>query len=98
MSLRGLLPILTRRPEMVRLRERLLRPLAGESEAAPLTFAINGVADAAKPYLVAGLAATTARPVLLVTGDDERARAMTRTAALLLGERPDTATTQALFF
>jgi transcription-repair coupling factor (superfamily II helicase) len=98
MSLRGLLPILTRRPEMVRLRERLLRPLAGESDASPLTFAINGVADAAKPYLVAGLAAATARPVLLVTADDERARAMTRTAALLLGERLDTAATQALFF
>ena len=98
MSLRGLLPILTRRPELVRLRERLVRPLAAEGDASPLSFAINGVADAAKPYLVAALAASAGRPVLFVTATEERARLMTRTMATLLGDRPDTETAQALLF
>ena len=98
MSLRGLLPILTRRPELVRLRERLVRPLAAEGDASPLSFAINGVADAAKPYLVAALAAAAGRPVLFVTATEERARLMTRTMAALLGDRPDTETAQALLF
>jgi transcription-repair coupling factor (superfamily II helicase) len=97
MSLSGLLPILVKRPEMVRLRERLTHPLKNEPAAAPLTFALRGVADAAKPYLAAALAMATARPVLLIAADEARARTLALALTTLLGDRPDTDTPQALF-
>jgi len=90
MSLRGLLPVLTRRPEMVRLRERLIHPLKSEGDSSPLTFAINGVAEAAKPYLIAALAMSAERPVLYVTSNEERARSITFTMVALLGDRDGT--------
>ncbi len=68
---------------MARLAERL-----ASHEATPLAFALAGVADAAKPYLVAAVAATASRPVLLVTAREDRARAMTGALAAILGERP----------
>jgi transcription-repair coupling factor (superfamily II helicase) len=100
MSLSGLLPILTRRPEMDRLRERLARApslvvLGGES-ATPLTFALRGVAEAAKPYLAAALAASAGRPVLVVAADEGRARQMAGAMAAILGDRPDTDAPQAM--
>jgi transcription-repair coupling factor (superfamily II helicase) len=87
MSLHGLLPLLTRRPEMVRLRERLINPLRQEGEATPLAFGITGVADAAKPYLIAGLTLASARPIVFVVANEGKARQVTRTLAALLGDR-----------
>ena len=96
MSVRGLLPIMTKRPEMERLRDRLSRAAKGGEEATPLTFGLRGVADAAKPYLAAALAAATTRPVLVVTSDEARARAFASAMAAILGDRPDTDAPQAL--
>ncbi|MBA3823168.1 MAG: transcription-repair coupling factor [Ktedonobacterales bacterium] len=96
MSVRGLLPILTKRPEMERLRDRLSRTAKAGEEATPLTFGLRGVADAAKPYLAAALAAATSRPVLVVTTDEKRAQAFAGAMAAILGDRPDTDAPQAM--
>jgi transcription-repair coupling factor (superfamily II helicase) len=96
MSLRGLLPILTKRPEMERLRARLAHAPSSGAGATPLTFALRGVAEAAKPYLAAALAASTARPVLLVTADETRARTLAGAMAAILGDRLDTDAPQAM--
>jgi transcription-repair coupling factor (superfamily II helicase) len=74
LSLRGLLPLLADRPEFRRLRERLT--LDG---AAPM---LPGVAEAAKPYLVAALAVALDRPVLYVVRDEDEAE---RVADALVG-------------
>jgi transcription-repair coupling factor (superfamily II helicase) len=57
-SLRGLLPLLLDRPEFGRLRQRL-----APGAVAPI---ISGVTDAARPYLVAALAAAQPHPLLYV--------------------------------
>ncbi|HEX6797821.1 MAG TPA: transcription-repair coupling factor [Ktedonobacterales bacterium] len=93
MSLRGLLPLLADRPEFTRLRAELARgglntgrlpvePVREESAAAPV---LAGIADAAKPYLVAALAAALDRPVLYVVRDAEQAERATEALVGLVG-------------
>jgi transcription-repair coupling factor (superfamily II helicase) len=84
MSLRGLLSILARRPEMVRLHDQII---AGQATA--LEFGLAGVAASAKPYLVAALAQAVSRPVLLVVAREDRARSEAAALATLLGQKPD---------
>ena len=62
MSLRGLLPLLADRHEFRRLRERLAADGA--------TPVLNGVTEAAKPYVVAALAVALDHPVLYVVRDN----------------------------
>ncbi|HEX6818561.1 MAG TPA: transcription-repair coupling factor [Ktedonobacterales bacterium] len=78
MSLRGLIPLLTIRPEYKRLRERI-----AASDRSPLIF---GVADAARTYLVAALAADTARPLLYVVREDEQVQRTVDALTTLLGK------------
>ncbi|HEU5440430.1 MAG TPA: transcription-repair coupling factor [Ktedonobacterales bacterium] len=61
MSLRGLLPLLSDRLEFARLRAEIAR-----ERGAPV---LAGIAEAAKPYIVAALAAAQDRPVLYVVRD-----------------------------
>jgi transcription-repair coupling factor (superfamily II helicase) len=61
LSLSGLLPLLTERPEFRRLREHL-----APGDASPV---LTGVTDAAKPYVVAALVRTLGRPVMYVVRD-----------------------------
>ncbi|MFI5274475.1 MAG: hypothetical protein ACHQ4H_15705, partial [Ktedonobacterales bacterium] len=77
MSLRGVLPLLIDRPEFARLRAELAR-----DEGAPL---LPGVADAAKPYVVAALAVALDRPVLYVVRDGEEMERATEALRGLAG-------------
>ncbi len=84
MSLVGLTPLLTARPEFRRLRERLAGiGAASASQTQPPTLA--GVSEAARPYLVAGLAQTQGAPTLYVVRDDEQVGAMVETLTALVG-------------
>jgi transcription-repair coupling factor (superfamily II helicase) len=75
------LPLLRERPEFRRLLERL-----APGAAAPV---LSGVTEAARPYLVAGLATAAARPVLyIVRRADDIERAVSALNALLGGELP----------
>ncbi len=87
MSIRGLLPILARRPEMARLRDQLMPRSGGEPAANPLVFGLSGIAEAAKPYLVAALVTVIDRPILCVVANDERARVFQSALSALLGDR-----------
>ncbi len=98
MSLEGLLPVLTRRPEMVRLRERILRPLMAESPATSLTFAVQGIVSSAKPLLLAALAQSTGKPIFFVTGNEEYGRVLCTALTALMGEREDNMNSNVLFF
>ena len=77
MSLRGLLPLLADRPEFRRLRERL-----SADGFAPV---LSGVTEAAKPYLVAALAAALDRPVLYVVRDNAEVERATDALIGLIG-------------
>jgi len=78
LSLRGLLPLLTGRPEYKRLRERI-----APGERSPL---ISGVSEAARSYVVAALAADTRRPMLYIVRDDEHVQRTTDALTMLLGK------------
>ena len=80
MSLRGLLPLLADRPEFRRLRERL-----AADGAAPHGPVLSGVTEAAKPYLVAALAAALDRPVLYVVRDNAEVERATDALVGLIG-------------
>jgi len=81
LSLRGLLPILLDRPEFGRLREQLV-----PGATAPT---LAGIAEAAKPYLVAALSASANTPVLYVVRDNEEAeRAADALSALVARDVP----------
>ncbi|HZC79776.1 MAG TPA: hypothetical protein VE258_18620, partial [Ktedonobacterales bacterium] len=79
--MRGLLPILLDRPEFGRLREQL-------APGAPAPT-LAGIAEAAKPYLVAALSASANTPVLYVVRDNEEAeRAADALSALVARDVP----------
>src|SRR5215475_11080726 len=78
LSLRGLLPLLLNRPEFKRLRESVA---AGGH--APL---LHGIGEAARPYLVAGLAATQRSPVLYVVHDGEQVARTVDSLTRVLGD------------
>jgi transcription-repair coupling factor (superfamily II helicase) len=94
-SLRGLLPLLADRPEFARLRAAIVGgptstgrlALAGEREPrnAGLAPVLTGIAEPAKPYLVAALAAALDRPVLYVVRDAEQAERATEALVGLIG-------------
>ncbi len=77
MSLRGLLLLLAARPEFGRLRERI-----APGARSPL---LTGVGEAARPYLVATLAAELARPVLYVVRESEAVAPTADALSVLLG-------------
>ncbi|MGO8950811.1 MAG: CarD family transcriptional regulator, partial [Ktedonobacterales bacterium] len=77
MSLRGLLPLLTNRPEFRRLYERL-----NNQSDIPV---LSGVVEAAKPYVVAALAVSFDRPVLYVVRDAGDVERVTETLSGLIG-------------
>ncbi|HEX8983339.1 MAG TPA: transcription-repair coupling factor [Ktedonobacterales bacterium] len=81
MSLRGLLPLLENRPELLRLRERLLAVKAGGGSVP----AISGVSESARPYLIAGLAESLQAPLLYVTRDDEQVESAAQALLALTG-------------
>jgi transcription-repair coupling factor (superfamily II helicase) len=77
LALRGLLPLLADRPELRRLREAL-----ASGSAVPV---IAGVTEAAKPYLVAALAAGLGRPALYVVRDADATEPAAEALRGLLG-------------
>jgi transcription-repair coupling factor (superfamily II helicase) len=81
-TLKGLLALLAQRPEFRRLLTRL-REVAGVP-------ALSGIAEAARPYVIATLAASLQEPMLVVAGDEAEAGRLTDTLKLLLA-RPEEA-------
>ncbi|HEX8995420.1 MAG TPA: transcription-repair coupling factor [Ktedonobacterales bacterium] len=81
MSLRGLLPLLENRPELRRLRDRLI----ASSGAADHLPAISGVSESARPYLVAALTHSLDAPLLYVTRDDEQVESVLQALSALTG-------------
>ena len=77
MALRGLLPLITNRPEFRRLRERL-----APAAAAPV---LSGVTEAARPYLIAALATTQETPLIYVVRENERVTQMADALGAVLG-------------
>ncbi|MBF6590966.1 MAG: hypothetical protein IVW57_10625, partial [Ktedonobacterales bacterium] len=77
MSLRGLLPLLAARSEFQRLRARI-----APGTQAPVPYGVN---EAARPYIVATLAAELGRPLLYVVRDSEHVRPTAEALAGLLG-------------
>ncbi|HUS17590.1 MAG TPA: hypothetical protein VM536_21555, partial [Chloroflexia bacterium] len=91
MNLSGLLPLVQTHPAYGRLAGAVARALQGPT---PTLVAADDLLDAAKPYLLAALAADPvlgepARRLLVITGRPERARQLT--AALELYASPATA-------
>jgi transcription-repair coupling factor (superfamily II helicase) len=78
LALHGLLPLLIARPEFKRLRD-----LIDSGAETPL---ISGVAEVARPYLVAALAQDLRRPILYVVRDDEQVERVADALATLLGK------------
>lgn len=74
-QLHGLLAQLTQRPE--------LRRLVKQIQQAGGLPAITGVTEAARPYVVAALAATLKQPLLLVVSDEAQAEQVTDTLKAL---------------
>jgi transcription-repair coupling factor (superfamily II helicase) len=77
LSLSGLLPLLTDRPEFRRLRERL-----ASGAQVPV---ISGVTEAARPYLAGALASATRTAMLYVVRDNEAAEPVAESLRALLG-------------
>jgi transcription-repair coupling factor (superfamily II helicase) len=78
LALHGLLPLLIARPEFKRLRD-----LIASGASTPL---ISGVAEVARPYVVAALAEDLRRPILYVVRDDEQVGRTTEALTALLGK------------
>ena len=78
MALHGLLPLLIARPEFKRLRD-----LVASGGSTPL---ISGVAEVARPYVVAALAEDLRRPILYVVRDDEQVGRTAEALTALLGK------------
>ncbi len=87
MSLRGLLPILTHRPEMNLLCESVLRSKNVKSADSAEPLIVYGMPDAAKAYFITSLCSALHKPVIYIAADDDRARAFTQIAAELRGVR-----------
>jgi transcription-repair coupling factor (superfamily II helicase) len=81
-TLKGLLALLAQRPEFRRLVVRL-REAAGVP-------ALSGIAEAARPYVIATLAASLQEPMLVVAADEAEAGRLIDTLKLLL-VRPEEA-------
>ncbi len=80
MTLKGLLTLLTQRPEFRRLVQQL-----HEAEALP---ALTRVTEAARPYIIAALASTIQQPLLVVLASETQANLVADTLKLL-AQRPE---------
>ena len=78
MAIHGLLPLLIARPEFKRLRD-----LVASGGSTPL---ISGVAEVARPYVVAALAEDLRWPILYVVRDDEQVGRTAEALTALLGK------------
>ena len=65
MTLKGLLTLLTQRPEFRRLVQRL-----EDAEGLP---ALTGVTEAARPYVIAALASALKQPLLVIVASETQA-------------------------
>lgn len=80
MTLKGLLTLLTLRPEFRRLVKQLQ-----DAEALP---ALTGITEAARPYIIAALASTLQQPMLVVLASETQAELVADTLKLL-AQRPE---------
>ena len=80
MTLKGLLTLLTQRPEFRRLVQQL-----HEAEALP---ALTGITEAARPYIIAALASTLQQPLLVVLASETQANLVADTLKILV-QRPE---------
>ena len=81
MTLKGLLPLLTQRPEFRRLIQRL-----HDAEGIP---ALTGITESARPYVLAALASTLKQPLLVVVANEEQANEMADTLRVLVEDSKD---------
>jgi transcription-repair coupling factor (superfamily II helicase) len=80
-TLKGLLPLLTQRPEFRRLIQRL-----HDAEGVP---ALTGITESARPYVLAALASTLKQPLLVVVTNEEQANEMADTLKVLVENSKD---------
>ena len=80
MTLKGLLTLLTQRPEFRRLVQQL-----HEAEGLP---AITGITEAARPYVIAALASALQQPLLVVLASETQANLVADTLKILV-QRPE---------
>ncbi|HEX6484758.1 MAG TPA: transcription-repair coupling factor [Ktedonobacteraceae bacterium] len=81
MTLKGLLTLLTQRPEFRRLIQRL-----HDAEGVP---ALTGITESARPYVLAALASTLKQPLLVVVANEEQANEMADTLKVLVENSKD---------
>ena len=81
MTLKGLLTLLTQRPEFRRLVQQLQ-----EAEALP---ALTGITEAARPYIIAALASTIQQPLLVVLASETQANLVADTLKILVQKPED---------
>ncbi len=81
MTLQGLLSLLTQRPEYRRLIENIQK-----AEGIP---ALTGITEAARPFVIAALASTLKRPLLIVANDELAASQMVETVKLFVSGPSD---------
>jgi len=79
-TLKGLLTLLTQRPEFRRLVQRV-----HEAEGLP---ALTGITEAARPYVIAALASALKQPLLVVLASEIQAGQLADTLKILV-QRPD---------
>jgi transcription-repair coupling factor (superfamily II helicase) len=79
-TLKGLLPLLTQRPEFRRLVQQLQ-----EAEGLP---ALTGITEAARPYVIAALASALKQPLLVVLTSETQASLVADTLKILV-QQPD---------
>jgi transcription-repair coupling factor (superfamily II helicase) len=80
-TLQGLLPLLMQRPEYRRLLESLRK-----AEALP---ALTGITEAARPFIIAAIASSLKRPMLLVVKDEAQVNQLVETLKLFLPSQED---------
>ena len=78
MILKGLLTLLTQRPEFRRLVQQLQK-----AEGLP---ALTGITETARPFVIAALSAALKEPLLLVVGDETQAMQVTDTLKVMVQE------------
>ena len=80
-TLKGLLTLLTQRPEFRHLVQRL-----HDAEGLP---ALTGVAEAARPYVIAALASALKQPLLVVLASETQASLVADTLKILVQQPED---------
>jgi transcription-repair coupling factor (superfamily II helicase) len=80
-TLKGLLALLTQRPEFRRLIQRLR-----DAEGVP---ALTGITESARPYVLAALASSLKQPLLVVVSNEEQANEIADTLKVLVEDPKD---------